>query len=414
MPAKFLRMLALSLVSALCLCVGCNENSNVTSELSSSSMPDFQYMFKYDGARTPTQKSDGGYYNIVSNHIIFTDSKTLNSTPLCNKSDCLHTGDFPECNARLDDMEASFDNFQIYRDKMYYLSAQYNERTDNTVTVLKSTLLDGTQSYTSLEFSDKFICDWFVYDGYFYYQSVVSISDESTQTQAGNYYRVSLADKSEQEFIDFSQLDGIYGASGTLRNVYDGYMYVTVNGYKNKDDYETIIKGEEIDGEVSTVRKIVRYNLKDGSCTDILPDKNDYEFIGFSDGKLIGTYIKDNKKYVCFSGLDGADCCDITHTDINYRVFCDDDYIYIYNQSVVNESSDEKIISVYDKNGKKISYVTVPDEIANYMYMITFGDDYMWFQQSLETGAQVLCCVKKSDILKSGVKLTYKEVYRYE
>lgn len=156
----------------------CNTKGNNSERLSSSSMPDFQYMFKYDGARVPTQKSDSGYYNIVSDRIIFTDAETLDSTPLCNKTDCLHTGDFPDCNAKIDDMEGgSFDNFQIYRDRMYYLATRYNENTDEISTILKSTSLDGTQSDTSMQFNDKFICDWFIYDGYFYYQTSASIRE---------------------------------------------------------------------------------------------------------------------------------------------------------------------------------------------------------------------------------------------
>lgn len=393
----------------------CNTKGNNYERLSSSSMPDFQYMFKYDGARVPTQKSDSGYYNIVSDRIIFTDAETLDSTPLCNKTDCLHTGDFPDCNAKIDDMEGgSFDNFQIYRDRMYYLATRYNENTDEISTILKSTLLDGTQSDTSMQFEDKFICDWFIYDGYFYYQTSASISKENSETQAGNYYRVSLSDKSEQEFIDFSKLDGIYGASGTLRNVYDGYMYVTVNGYEDKADYEKIIKGEKIDGEVSTVRKIGRYSLVDGSYTTIDPYKNDYEFVGFSDGKLVGTDTSNDKKKVCICEPDGTNPQTVMEVNNTYRVFCDDSYIYVYNQSAVDEGTDDKIISVYDKNGKKKSDVTVPVEVSDVMYSITFGDDYMWFQKSEESGAQVLCCIKKSDLQGSEKELAYKEVYRYE
>lgn len=392
----------------------CNTKGNNSERLSSSTMPDFQHMFKYDGARVPTQKSDSGYYNIVSDHIIFTDAETLDSTPLCNKTDCLHTGDFPDCNAKISDMESSFDNFQIYRDKMYYLATKYNENTDEVSTILKSTSLDGTQSDTAMEFKDKFICDWFIYDGYFYYQTSASISEENSETQAGNYYRVSLSDKREEEFIDFSKLDGIYGASGTLRNIYDGYMYVTINGYENKADYEKIIKGEKIDGEISTVRKIGRYSLSDGSYTTIDPYKNDYEFVGFSDEKLVGTDTVNDKKKVCISELDGTNPQTVTEINNTYRVFCDNSYIYVYNQSAIDESTDDKIISVYDKNGEKKSDVTVPSEVSDVMYAITFGDDYMWFQKSEDSGAQVLCCIEKFDLLNSGKELTYKEVYRYE
>ena len=95
-------------------------------------------------------------------------------------------------------------------------------------------------------------------------------------------------------------------------------------------------------------------------------------------------------------------------------MFCDNSYIYVYNQSAIDESTDDKIISVYDKNGEKKSDVTVPAGVSDVMYAITFGDDYMWFQKSEDSGAQVLCCIKKSDLLNSGKELTYKEVYRYE
>lgn len=392
----------------------CNEKGNNSESLSSCSMPDFQYMFKYDGARIPTQKSDSGYYNIVSDRIIFTDAETLDSTPLCNKSDCLHTGDFPDCNAKISDMESSFDNFQIYRGKMYYLATRYNENTDEISTVLKSTSLDGTQSDTDMAFKDKFICDWFIYDGYFYYQTSASISEENTEAQAGNYLRVSLSDKHEEKFIDFSKLDGVYGASGTLRNVYEGHMYLTVSGYNNKSDYEKIIKGEKINGEVSTLRKIGRYSLDDGDFIYIDPYNNDYEFVGFSDGKLIGTDTVGDEKRICISELDGSDPKTVMKTNCDYRVFCDDSYIYVYNQSVIDEDAGDKMIFTYDTNGNKKSEVTVPEVIADAMYALTFGDDYMWFQKTENNGAQVLCCIKKSDLLNSGKTLSYKEVFRYE
>ena len=182
------KVLALMIISALLVCSGCGENAS-SGRISSSSMPDFQYMFKYDGARIPTQKSDSGYYNIVSDRIIFTDAETLNSTPLCNKTDCLHTGDFPDCNAKINDLESSFDNFQIYRDKMYYLATWYNENTDEISTILKSTSLDGTQSDTAMEFKDKFICDWFIYEGYFYYQTSAGI----TKRYSKNRYDTDIA-----------------------------------------------------------------------------------------------------------------------------------------------------------------------------------------------------------------------------
>ena len=85
----------------------CSNEGGSSTKLSSSSMPDFQYMFKLLGVQTPTQKSDNGYYNVVSDHIVFTDEKTLKSTPLCNKTDCLHTSEFPDCNAKIENIHIS-------------------------------------------------------------------------------------------------------------------------------------------------------------------------------------------------------------------------------------------------------------------------------------------------------------------
>ena len=398
---KVIRIMALVLLMSLF--VGCETNSS-NKVLSSSKMPDFQYMFKAMGVRKPTQKSNSGYYNVVNNRIIYTDSSTLKSTPLCNKSDCLHTSDFVDCNAKVDDWLNCFDNFQIYRDKIYYLSVDVSEKEE--VYHLNSISLDGAEKSTVLTLKNKFVTDWFLYNNYFYYQSSAMVDDSSK-----NFYKVDLSTRDEEIFIDFSKLNGIYGAEGSLRNIYDGYMYITLYGYTNENDYEKVINGEEIDGNVSTVRKIVRYNLADKSSMLIDPYDNDYEFIGFSDGQLIGTDTEGDLKKVCVSNLDGSDVKTIIETENVFQVFCDENYIYIYNQSVVQSSNERKSIFVYDKNGEKISEAYVPDLIAESLNAITFYDDYIWFQNYLNSGEISLCAIEKTDLLNNGKEFNYNEVY---
>lgn len=413
---KLMGFLLVFSMTFLLIFSSCSNEEGSSTKFSSSSMPDFQYMFKLLGAQTPTQKSDNGYYNIVSDHIVFTDPQTLNSTPLCSKSDCLHTSEFPDCNAKIENMQNCIDNFQIYDDYIYYLSFLVTDDIAEEQNQLIRISLDGSKRDNVITLKSKFISDWFLYDGYFYYQSMMSTDNTDSETKSGNFYRINLSNNTEEEFIDFSKISDFYDAEGSLRNIYDGYMYVTLSGYKNKDDYEKIIKGQGLDTVDSYSTKIARFNLSDGKCQIIEPFKNDYEFVGFSNGKLVGTIIDEKKTKICISNLDGTEPDIVTEINSKYQTFCDDSYLYVYNQSIVDENDDVKKIYVYDKSGNKKSEVTVPDEISGFISAasITFGDDYMWFQMTDSKGVDVLYCIQKSDLLKNGTKLTYKEVYRYE
>lgn len=393
------------------LLVACDKsNSNTTIELSSSSMPDFQYMFKADGVHTPTQKSNNGYYNVVSNNILYTDSNSLKTTPLCNKSDCLHTSDFPDCNSKIKDITAAFDNFQIYNDKIYYLAQDYKSL-DVETTLLKCISLDGSKKDTVLTLTDKFVVDWFIYSGYFYYQSNITINDNNSQTKSGNFYKIDLSTKTEEEFIDFSSLDNIFGAEGSMRNIYDGFMYITLSGFSNEEAYNNMINGDEFDGDASTIRKIARVELSNGSSIIIDPFDNDYEFVGFSDGKLIGTDSNNDgkTKKICLSELDGTNPQIIAEIDNTYSVYCDDNYIYVENS--VQENSTKKTITVYDKKGEILSEACLPVELEQ--NIITFYDDYIWFQ-IYSNSSTSLCVIDKSELLNDEEEITYKEVYTYE
>ena len=61
--------------------------------------------------------------------------------------------------------------------------------------------------------------------------------------------------KSKVRLIKTEELELLFGKQETAfgqtnfgtSNVYDGYMYVTLSGYKNKDDYEKITNGKDLD-----------------------------------------------------------------------------------------------------------------------------------------------------------------------
>lgn len=400
-------------ILTICLLVGC-ESTDFSGELSSSNMPNFQYMFKVIGEREPTQKSNSGYYNIVNNMIIYTDSDTLKSTPLCNKSDCLHTRGFIDCNSKIDDGLNCFNNLQIYKDKIYYIAIDLREDIEEEIYYLNSISLDGSEKNKVLTLKNKFIIDWFIYDDYFYYQASVVEQGLNSEGVYKNFYRINLSTMTEEVFIDFSKLKNIFGAEGIFRNVYDGYMYITLYGYTNEESYNKVISGQEIDSNDATVRKIMRYNLSNKSISIIDPYENDYEFIGFSRGKLVGTDVDGEYKKICLSELDGSNVETILEVEAAVQVFCDDNYIYIYNQPIVQANNEEKVISIYNKNGELISETYVPESIAEWLNNITLYDDYIWFKKYTDSGQGSLCVIEKSDLINNENELTYYEVYRCE
>lgn len=400
----------------LCLFSGCNVEKNIA-KLSSDTMPDFQYMFKYTGVNTPTQKSDSGYYNVVNKNIIYTDSATMKSIPLCNKSDCLHTGEYSECNAKIRDWLPCLDNFQIYKGNIYYMAMDFSGNSSKAdYSYLKRISLDGSEREINLTV-EEYVRDWFIYKDYLYYQTNITVREN--YSDAGSLYRVNLSSKSEpEEFINFSKFPNIFGASASFRNIYDGYLYVTLSGFTSKKAYETVVDGGEITDDSDARREIVRYSLADGSYMIINPDGNDYEFEGFYGDKLFGyaTESDDKTNYVCISDLDGKNSQRIFDFKIGNRVYCDDKYFYLYNHFSIFEDPEknvQKTIKTYDVNGEKIAEVNVPDEIKESLQDATFGDEYVWFVL-VENEKTSVCVIDKKELLRNGEELRYEKVYTYE
>ncbi len=413
----------LSMICLIILCLtfsSCAEKTENT-ELSSKTMPDFQYMFKVDGIHTLTQKSDGGYYNLVDKNIIFTDKDTMKSTPLCDKSNCLHNGEYSDCNAKISDMYLCLDNFQIYDGKIYYMATDLSGDKDKQNNLyLKRLSLDGSKREIVFTFKNKDIVDWFLYDGYLYYQTNIKFDESLNKeyTQSGCFYKINLNSKEESKFIDFAETMGIYGGEGSLRNIYDGYMYVTLSGFNNKKVYERVVKGKEIKGSEASVRKIVRYRLSDGKA-DVIEPYDDYEFTGFYGNKLLGYYVDKNKKikHVCLSDLNGKNARTVFDFKNDNKIYCDDTYFYVYNQFSVFENSqsdNQKTIAVYNRKGENISKVKVPDEIKDYIEDINFYDNYLWFQINSDNGKTSVCTADKKELLKNGRELKYEKVFVYE
>lgn len=395
---------------------GCNNQRDIA-KVSSDTMPDFQYMFKCVGTNNLIQKSDGGYYNVINNNIIYTDPNTMKSIPLCNKSDCLHTGEYSECNAKIRDWLPCLDNFQIYRGNIYYMAMDLSGNSSKSdYSYLKRISLDGSEREIELTLKE-YVRDWFIYKNYLYYQTNTTIAED--YSDSGNLYRVDLSSKSEpKEFIDFSEFPNIFGASASFRNVYDGYLYVTLSGFTSKNAYETVVDGGEITDDSEARREIVRYSLTDGSYMIINPDGNDYEFEGFYGDKLFGYATESDGKtnYVCISDLDGRNSQRIFDFKIGNRVYCDDKYFYLYNHFSIFEDPEknvQKTIKTYDVNGEKIGEVDVPDEIKESLQDAIFGDEYVWFVLVKNEKTSV-CVIDKKELLRNGEELRYEKVYAYE
>ena len=90
---------------------------------------DYQYMYADGFGHSSFQKSDNGYYTAVNNFIFYIDGDTMDVTPLCYKSDCLHDKEtdgkkLKKCKAYVPDYAGySRNSIQLYKKNYIFFSS---------------------------------------------------------------------------------------------------------------------------------------------------------------------------------------------------------------------------------------------------------------------------------------------------
>ena len=333
---------------------------------------------------------EGGCYASDGDMLYFYDEKSGKSVPVCNKPDCKHEQNDPECDAYLDGA------WQLVSEqgKLYTIKRQEREEKGYYDMDLVQMDRDGRNREklytlkTIYEPQDEEInaeangYDFVILDGAIYYSfDNWDLQKKNTTTL---YKRVLQKDAKEEVVY---QADG-YAIMLADPKKWENEIYFSEYGYQEKDGkkpYYDLRKLDEKSGKTETV-------LKDfwGTYTKI----GDQIYAGDRETKQIAAYNEKTKER--------KDMIQVEDWE-NDTLYSDGEYLYLYNF----ETGD---ITVYQKDGTKVSTVKNTPSYG----MAGADDKYLYFNGDIENGKKGgLSICKREDILKGKLNLQWikRDVY---
>ena len=329
---------------------------------------------------------EGGCYAMDFDTLYFYDEKSKKSVPVCNKPNCKHEEDDPECDAYLNGAwkivseqgklytikmqereEKGYYDINLIqmdqdgsnREKLYTLKTIYEEQSEE--------INAGANQY-----------DFTILGGAIYYSfDNWDLQKKNTTTLC----KRALQKDAEEEVVYESQ-----GYSIKLSNPkkWENELYFTEYGYKEKDGkkpYYDLRKLDENSGQTETI-------LKDfwGNYTKI----GDQIYAGNRKTKQIAAYNEKTKEQKDVIAVDDWE---------NDMLYSDGEYLYLHN----GETGD---LTVYEEDGTKVS--TVKNTPSQGYGMVGADDKYLYFSGTIENGKKGgLSICKREDILKGKRNLQW-------
>lgn len=389
---------------------------------------DYQYMYADGFGHSSFQKSDNGYYAAVNNFIFYIDGKTMNATPLCNKSNCLHDREtdeekLKECNAYLPDYaEYTRNSIQLYNSKIYFLqldSADSAEDVDKYLFYEMDT--ESGSRKLLLTYTDGKVKFWAVHRGYIYFKADNYISsDDSGELKAQNgtgfnkMFRLKLGESSPEVIYDFEKTDGIYNLQlSNSFTVYGNHIYIGYSGYKNEEAYNKVISADEKDFESVALDMLCGYlhiDITNDETSIILDgsEENSKVFNCFYNGNLC--YSQNNSVYV--SELNGSNS-ELLADNINGIFLSDGKRNYTSIFDIDDTGQDVQSVMMLDDKFKNKSVCTMPDNFfvqGIVQMMCPYDDNYIWgFAEN--NGSTDIVYIDKSQLDSNQSQLKVKAVY---
>ena len=389
---------------------------------------DYQYMYADGFGHSSFQKSDNGYYAAVNNFIFYIDGKTMNATPLCNKSNCLHDREtdeekLKECNAYLPDYaEYTRNSIQLYNSKIYFLqldSADSAEDVDKYLFYEMDT--ESGSRKLLLTYTDGKVKFWAVHRGYIYFKADNYISsDDSGELKAQNgtgfnkMFRLKLGESSPEVIYVFEKTDGIYNLQlSNSFTVYGNHIYIGYSGYKNEEAYNKVISADEKDFESVALDVLCGYlhiDITNDETSIILDgsEENSKVFNCFYNGNLC--YSQNNSVYV--SELNGSNS-ELLADNINGIFLSDGKRNYTSIFDIDDTGQDVQSVMMLDDKFKNKSVCTMPDNFfvqGIVQMMCPYDDNYIWgFAEN--NGSTDIVYIDKSQLDSNQSQLKVKAVY---
>lgn len=389
---------------------------------------DYQYMYADGFGHSSFQKSDNGYYAAVNNFIFFIDGKTMNATPLCNKSNCLHDREtdeekLKECNAYLPDYaEYTRNSIQLYNSKIYFLQLDSADSAEDVDKYLFYEMdIESGSRKLLLTYTDGKVNFWAVHRGNIYFKADNYIStDDSGELKAQNgmgfnkMFRLKLGESSPKVIYDFEKTDGIYNLQlSNSFTVYGNHIYIGYSGYKNEEAYNKVISADEKDFEGVASDVLCGYlhiDITNDETSIILDgsEENSKVFNCFYNGNLC--YSQNNSVYV--SELNGSNS-ELLADNINGIFLSDGKRNYTSIFDIDDTGQDVQSVMMLDDKFKNKSVCTMPDNFfvqGIVQMMCPYDDNYIWgFAEN--NGSTDIVYIDKSQLDSNQSQLKVKAVY---
>lgn len=389
---------------------------------------DYQYMYADGFGHSSFQKSDNGYYAAVNNFIFFIDGKTMNATPLCNKSNCLHDREtdeekLKECNAYLPDYaEYTRNSIQLYNSKIYFLQLDSADSAEDVDKYLFYEMdIESGSRKLLLTYTDGKVNFWAVHRGNIYFKADNYIStDDSGELKAQNgmgfnkMFRLKLGESSPKVIYDFEKTDGIYNLQlSNSFTVYGNHIYIGYSGYKNEEAYNKVISADEKDFESVASDVLCGYlhiDITNDETSIILDgsEENSKVFNCFYNGNLC--YSQNNSVYV--SELNGSNS-ELLADNINGIFLSDGKRNYTSIFDIDDTGQDVQSVMMLDDKFKNKSVCTMPDNFfvqGIVQMMCPYDDNYIWgFAEN--NGSTDIVYIDKSQLDSNQSQLKVKAVY---
>ncbi len=415
-------LLCCMLVPLLSACDDSAGDSTINSNSAYNFKTDYQYY--YHGLHSgglPIAKSETGYYFFLSTRFLYyMDKESLETTPLCNKVNCLHN-DRDECDAFFNtylvpsDLGGSF-NIQYYDDSLYMLLRDEDENGNFFGTSFYKVSLDGVTREKLIEF-DHGLSAWLVHRGYFYY-TVEKYSEEIDSFNVFDSFsikRLPLDDFEAEPTEIFNSKDYCDNVDSANRLIaYDDYIYTSADPIPQETLDEFSETGKWVVG--ASEYKIFSINTKDLTVNQLTNSNGEVNSPGFYNGKLlysIGNSDENSKLIYYTSELDGSDPVFLKEMELGDYLFCNENQLYLENswKNLVNEISvDYEELKMLDSDLNVINNFKVPFKYA--IGSIAQDSDYFIIIQSIGNSNTEVYCIDKSKLDKmNGEEVEYKTVY---
>ena len=402
---------------------------------------DYQFQFYNNPAFSKINQAENGYYFISNNYFYYIDGKTMKTTPLCSKPNCLHdkeddADEKQNCNAYADtSIPDAYQQLVCYGNNIYYIRKYTDEDDEQTYSEIVRVSSDGSSRETLFRFDNSNPrIPPVTHRGYLYYPiSTYTVTDKKDEN--GNtildydtkIYRFDLSKNKPDPEVLIENDE--FGSDGNIIinevNAYGNYLIISYS------DFSEYIDSQGNRHSIGNSEQIISVNIQDKKIVRLsdveLPEKDTrISNIRFAGGKILFNLKNADSKLtngIYTMNFDGTDIKKvITKTDEfrNALLSSDENYIYL---SI--HSDDKQIIQIYDQDFKLINTASLPAKDSGSGFQPGSGDKIIcWGYEDLgaETTAEgffsygnhiryYVNYVEKSELLKNNAELEWKNAF---